>query len=663
MTLKTFAPLWLCVVLMGTAIAEDPTIAVVIEAKKPSRPAHFNWHFTSASGKEPQVGRFACGSYWVAPAVDEASVVFVSLTGSPDWTDLLSCDDDPLTERHGLLNGNKRYGSHDPTENLLPKLPITYTPKADSCVSLVAAMQRDEDATSKGGTRQIVGEVVDAYCVVTILPQAPQDGGTTMIRPNITGATKEFLTWEDFDLDRLPRYDFMEGKSEAGWLGTAHRWSHTIEIFGLMTERKPGVFGKFSEGGRAFRSHLLVPDYAAGTARSFNGDLLALFSAAGTLEEKKPGLAAMLAYGLDIYHARFNSGDAARKSWSSGAGQSLGTFLPPVLAAALLRDESKAHRLRQVAITNHGKDRSELGPQELRQITRGVTGVLLWGDNHPFNRSGKNNLLDGDWRYWADMKASSCYDSALVRGSPSEGKKTAADPYGFIDGPANRPGSSYMSVSFGGFRAFAAAMILMPEIRSVVNTDAPIEYVDRVTRHGLWTWPDPVAAPTPEDQSGTCTTWWKAKGCSHWQTKWGPQPEDIRFAIEDGVGRFRSMHGKAMGTGYETHHAEAHWPTIIALYEGQTYEDYAVDLGVVVTPEIRFATGAQPQAYLFCATPDAVIHYTLDGSEPTSASPTFTGEPVPVTAATEVKAVAVHDSKTTSRVSSGRVPRPLADLN
>ena len=151
----------------------------------------------------------------------------------------------------------------------------------------------------------------------------------------------------------------------------------------------------------------------------------------------------------------------------------------------------------------------------LRQIKRGVTGVLLWGDGHPLNP--KRTKMGGqDWRYWADFAGPKCYDAYPGEGNPHRGKKTAADLYGYIDGPANKPGSSYMGVSLGGFRAVAAVMILMPQVRSVVNTDAPIEYTDRVTRHGLWTWPDPVAPPAQVDQE-TARLWWSATDVKEWQ--------------------------------------------------------------------------------------------------------------------------------------------------
>ena len=258
-------------------------------------------------------------------------------------------------------------------------------------------------------------------------------------------------------------------------------------------------------------------------------------------------------------------------------------------------------------------------------------------------------MTEMEWRYWADFKGSSCFDGAVTPGNPSRGKKTAADPYGYIDGPANKPGSSYMGVSFGGVRGLAAAMILMPEIRSIVNTDNPIEYADRVARHGLWTSPDPVAVPSKEDQTNGCTTWWSAKGCVHWGDTWGVNPADVRFAIEDGKGRFKSLHGKPLNLGYESAQAVKHWPTLMAMYDGPRFEDNAVEFGVVVAPEILFETGPTPKAHLRCATPDAEIRYTLDGSEPTAASRLYTSA-VPVAEGTVVRDRAFLTGKTASPV-------------
>jgi len=404
---------------------------------------------------------------------------------------------------------------------------------------------------------------------------------------------------------------------------------------------------KYSEGGRAFRAHILNHDYASGVASAYNNDVLALFSP-DSLEMKKPALAAMLAYGNDIYHNRYNHGDAWPKAWQSGAGQSAGTLLPPALVAALTKDESKAHNLRTAAIYNHDPDPALRGPQELRQIKRGQTGVHLWGDGQPFVRDGAE-ITGDDYRYWSDFKGSWCFDTSVNPCNPNRGKKTYADIYGYHDGPANKPGTSYMSISTGTTQSLAAAMILMPEIRSVVNTDAPIEYVDRVVRHGLWTAPDPVAAVSLVDQQNDCNTWHRTETCAEWGVTWGPNLEDPRFAIENGVGRFSSLHGSEANLSYQSSRARSHWGEIIALYDGDTFEDNAVALGVVVRPDIFFDTGPTPRAHIQVATTDAQVRYTLDGSEPTEASALYS-EPIPLTGQGEIRARAFHPDKESSSV-------------
>lgn len=637
-------------------VASAQELSVVVPAlyqsgsRPNSRPAHFNWEFESSGGGDVRMGQFACGSYWVAPADGDAGVKLLSLEGNPAWNDLLSCDADPITESHGLLDGSNGYGSYNAAQNIIPSLPLAFTPGVGSCISLVAAMQRNEDETSGGGTKSIVGEVVDAYCVVTVLPNVPANAGADMIRPNITGSTKEFLTWDDLDLSRLPTYGFINGKSAQEWENAAIRWRHSCEVFGFRAETSPGNWDTFSEGGRAFRSHLLLHDYASGATRSFNDDVLALLSDQGSLETRKPAIAAMLAYGLDMYHTRYDYGSNAPKAWSSGAGQWSGQFVPPVLLAALQKDETKAHQLRKVAIDTHGQDEGDQGPQELKQTTRGVTGVLLWGDRTPLFRDG-NNLEDADWRYWSDFKNSSCYDSAVGDCNPNTGKKTSADLYGYIDGPANKPGTLYMQVAFGSVRALAAIMVLIPEVRSVVNTDRPIEYADRLMRHGIWTYPDPVAPIPVVDQINSCSTWYKPGECTQWGITWGPDPADVRFAIENGEGRFHSLNGSTfeLTTGYDCKQARDNWSEIMALYDGLTYEDYATDLSVVVGPEIYFETGGAPRVHLHCATLDAEIRYTLDGTDPDAGSALYT-EPVSVANGTEVRAKAFHSERVSSVV-------------
>ena len=75
---------------------------------------------------------------------------------------------------------------------------------------------------------------------------------------------------------------------------------------------------------------------------------------------------------------------------------------------------------------------------------------------------------------------------------------------------------------------------------------------------------------------------------------------------------------------------------------------------VVATPTFSPAEGTYTTAQnvaISCATTDATIHYTTDGSTPTATSDTYTG-PIAVNTTTTIKAIAVKDGMTNSEVAS-----------
>lgn len=80
-------------------------------------------------------------------------------------------------------------------------------------------------------------------------------------------------------------------------------------------------------------------------------------------------------------------------------------------------------------------------------------------------------------------------------------------------------------------------------------------------------------------------------------------------------------------------------------YDSSELVRLTIDSYKVATPTITFAN---LHAYIDCATPEATIHYTLDGSDPLAAGLVYT-EPVPITANCTVRAVATrlyyHDSE------------------
>lgn len=230
------------------------TVPVLTGAEAGSREAVFTWEFTSEEGGAPRSGMYACGSLWVAPAVGETGVILASLSatsGGVAQPNHISVCKDPYTTKRGILNNANTYGNYDADEALYGSLPVTITPA--TAVSLVAAIQRNEIESPGGGTPAIIGERVDAYCFVTIVATPPADDGANSIRPNITGVSKEFLTWSDFDLTKLGSSSLFPTISVAGLVEITIRWRHSTEIFNYTTP-EAGVNYTFSEGGRAFRA-------------------------------------------------------------------------------------------------------------------------------------------------------------------------------------------------------------------------------------------------------------------------------------------------------------------------------------------------------------------------------------------------------------------------
>ena len=111
MICRTHLPCFLVVACLLSVGANAQELRAVVSARSPSRESHFHWRFESSGGGAARIGQFACGSYWVAPADGDSGVRVVSLTGNPQWNDLVSCDADPVTESHGLLDGSNNYGS------------------------------------------------------------------------------------------------------------------------------------------------------------------------------------------------------------------------------------------------------------------------------------------------------------------------------------------------------------------------------------------------------------------------------------------------------------------------------------------------------------------------------------------------------------------------
>jgi len=513
-----------------------------------SKDATFTWNFNSG-GKDATCGTLANGDYWVAPAAGESSVTITGITGNGT----VSADANPVMESMGLLDGSNNYGNYSSSENIIPQLPLTYS----STTSLVAATQRNESLSGNCGTKSIAGECVDAYNIVTIFNTIPPNAGYNILRPNITGETKVLLSLDDFDFSRLPSKSYLNGTDTNGLESIRQRWSHNTEIFGLQYAVSSG----YSEGGRAFRSHILVDDYGAGMARQWGDDLMVIFSNDNPISEKQASLASMLSFGLDLYHAMYNNPEGTTRFWGQGATQSPGKFLPAVVMAALLKDPSYSNTLKLVGPGVNGT-MQDIGPHELGQIHTGTFGPV-WGDYTKY--TGVNFL----GAYWGSLHDSQCYDGATGTCTVSNGKKTQLDPHGYIDGPPNKPGSNYMISSLGVQRTMVAVMYLIPEVCETINYDMLPKYVNRIHDYGLITKEDPCVTPDSREDPKTCDTY-RNTGCIYYGVTWGPKDptnthsDCIKIATPPytKVGRFTALDGKPVEPSYATSQVEINWDSI-----------------------------------------------------------------------------------------------------
>lgn len=513
--------------------------------------SEYTWNFNSDGG-DARCGKFANGDYWVAPAVGKSAVTITSITSNGS----VSADANPTTESMGLLSGSKDYGNYNASENIIPNLPQSYS----SITSIVAAIQRNEAVEGNCGHPGIFGECVDSYNILTILPTVPALAGSETIRPNITGESKELLDFSNFDFNRLPNKSFLVGTNTEGFEVIRRRWSHSTEIFGLRNSAGK-VGGYCSEGGMAFRSHILIDDFGAGVSATHSNDLMIMFSDDNSFAEKKQALAAMLTYGLDLYHAMYDAPTGYRRYWGTGGAQHPGKFLPPVFFAALARDSKYATNLKTAAA--HAHDYPWSGPHELGQIHQGHNGII-WGDETGF--TGTQYL----GAYWDSLWKSQCYDGALGTCTPIYGEKTQVDPHRYIDGPPNKPGSGYLGNTIGPQRSMVAAMYLIPEVCEIVNYDGLISYVDRIGNEGIKSSNDPCVTPDSREVIGGSCTPYTNSGCKYYGVTWGPiTPTDPKSSCittatppYTKVGRFTSVDGTSVGYTYTSGQVEKNWQMI-----------------------------------------------------------------------------------------------------
>lgn len=512
---------------------------------------NYSYAFNSGGG-DARCGQFADGSYWVAPAAGQSTVTITGIT-STSHSGLVTADTDPVLESMGLLDGSSGYGNYNADENIVPDLPISYS----GINSIVTAIQRNEATEGACGTAATEGECAHSYNILTVLSSVPENAGSTVIRPNATGETKVMYTWDNFDLTKIPSLSYLIGTNSAGLTAATERWRHNTEIFGMKTADSTAGY---SEGGRAFRASAIIDDYGAGMARTFYSDVAYMFSDDHTIDAKKPVLAAMLAYGHDLYRSVFNPPSGKDRFWGQGATQSAGKFPPVALFGALLDDATVRANLAGESshLTEYGWTH---GPHELGQIQWGTASKPLWGD------AKYSSVINDRSSYWGALFKRKYYDTAEGTGvEPSN--REGYDPHGYIDGPPGKPNTNYFYSTYDGQHGLAAMMLLMPDVCDIVNYDRLITFIDQKRTNGRDTADDPCVTPDTRE-SASCEPYPSGGGCLYYGVTWGPDPGNPGDCIKTAtppytqVGRFASLDGEAISTGsYAPAQMVNNWATI-----------------------------------------------------------------------------------------------------
>ena len=361
----------------------------------------FIYEFNS-NNNPAQCGRHADGTWWIAPASGQNNV---TLTGIRSNRPRIRAEDNPDPAARGFLNNAENYGRHNSSNNIIPALPIDYPLNNDAITSIFSVIQRDTGRNC--GTGAIREECVEFADFVTIYDTEPNEGGKNTIRPTMFGTTKQVYTWSDFDRTRIPK--FSEAQSvydQTEVLELIEKWTATTESFSISVCEQGYLNCNFiSEGGRAFRSHGVIADYAAdGGQNDVLSYLLNTSSDVINNTEDAALLAAIIAYGIDLITLIGDPPSTEVYTFSSGAGQFMNAANFSYFTAALTARNSFAWRTMHETVRAMVDSPTISGPQELQQIYDAGSGPL-WGDGRPAN-------IDLDLRrHWAEMLSGMTHDN------------------------------------------------------------------------------------------------------------------------------------------------------------------------------------------------------------------------------------------------------------
>jgi len=470
-----------------------------------SQGVDFTYQFT-CNGGSCQLGRFLDGTPWVRNPTGGA-VVITSATPDNARTGLeknpaTGDEVPPVTAsndvmQQGMWTESRSDSTYVASKDLSTQLP--YSAAADNAVYV----KTDDVTFYCEYTEALTSGCINSYGALVVLNDLPPDNknGTETFRPAMSGDVKRFFTLADFDFSRLPSFTGSNLDVMPSYAEIARRYLNgpVLNLYGSES----------GDMGRAWVPKASgLPDYAAYASQQMNLAIFRTLDGGALTAEKRRAVYAIIQYGIDVYGAFMQKVD-----FNGGAGQMQGRWAPMVYLGALTTDATVRANIRaassNMSSTNNGNNLQFI---ELYQVRAGTEGAPLWG-SYP----GEDGCSTGGWngkgRYWAN------YAEAVLRGQ--QNKKTCGDPYGYIDGPAESPGSGYFSVAGGNYISIGLLQKIWPEFDYVANNPVMKGFAERIMDGaGYWTKPDQCAVIDPRE-SNSCDPYTSASSCTYFGETWG----------------------------------------------------------------------------------------------------------------------------------------------
>jgi len=376
------------------------------------------WTFSS----DKTVGQFANGDYWVIGPVTIENIAPNFNEQNNGW------QVNPVPQRSQGFDAGAWQSTSSCNgcfnASLVPNLPYTASPGE----SIVKAKSKFS------GSSDCYGCCLQTAVVLTVVGEAPPGNGADVFRPPYVGDDKPYYRVSDLRTDLLPSHEPVGSPGGLDWIYDRYKY--------VQLDHGQG------RTGRIIRPEDNMANYQPNNAATLNEAILRLLLN-DPINEKMPGLIAVVQGGIDKYHIVLNGQD-----WPAGGGYEPGHKIHIAFAAALLNHQGMKNTAREDLYL---EDRAVYTSS---QSGCGAPGKVLFG---------------------------------VPQNTGSD--KTRRDPYEYIDGGYD-PGGNYQNCCLSQpWKGNTLITYMMPAMQDLFSGDSDWDeiliYSTRWVEHGTWTLPDP----------------------------------------------------------------------------------------------------------------------------------------------------------------------------